>query len=126
MGFQPKRQQGIGVTGWIFIIAVTLFFVLLGMKMIPKYLQYYSIVQVLESIAQDPTLKEASAQELKNVFFRRIDINGVYDFPRKGLIVDRSRGEGTFMRVDYEIREPMVGNVDVVMHFQREVKLQRR
>ncbi len=121
----PFRQRGIGITGWIFIIAVALFFALLGMKMVPKYLQYYSIVEVMESMAQDPSLREASARDLKKAFFRRIDINGVYDFPKKGFTIDRSRGEGTVMRLDYEIREPMVGNVDVVMHFHKDVKIPR-
>jgi len=126
MRYRPKRQQGIGITGWMFIIAVALFFALLGMKMVPRYLQYYSIVQVMESIARDPTLEEAGARDLKKAFYRRIDINGVYDFPKKGLTIDRSRDEGTVMRVDYEVREPMVGNVDVVMHFRKEVRLPRK
>ena len=123
MQFLARRQQGLGITGWIFVIAVALFFALLGMKMIPSYLQYYSIVQVLESIAQDKTLQRAPPSELRKVFERRIDINGVYNFPKKGLTIDRSKGEGTEMIVDYEVREPMAGNVDVVMHFHKEVKL---
>ncbi|RTZ71255.1 MAG: DUF4845 domain-containing protein [Gammaproteobacteria bacterium] len=123
MQFLARRQRGLSITGWIFVIAVALFFALLGMKMIPSYLQYYSIVQVLESIAQDPTLKQAPPGELRKIFNRRIDINGVYDFPKKGLKIDRSQGEGTMMIVDYEVREPMAGNVDVVMHFHKEVKV---
>ncbi len=123
MQFLARQQRGLSITGWIFVIAVTLFFALLGMKMIPSYLQYYSIVQVLESISQDPTLKQASPGELRNIFNRRIDINGVYDFPKKGLKIDQSKGEGTVMIVDYEVREPMAGNVDVVMHFHKEVKV---
>lgn len=47
----------------------------------------------------------------------------MYDFPKKGLKIDRSQGEGTMMIVDYEVREPMAGNVDVVMHFHKEVKV---
>jgi len=116
-----RRQRGLSITGWIFVIAIALFFALLGMKMIPSYLQYYSIVQVLESIAQDPTLAKAPSQELRKAFDRRIDINGVYDFPRKGLKIMADPKGGKKMVVDYEIREPMAGNVDVVMHFHREV-----
>ena len=123
MQYLARRQRGLSITGWIFVIAVALFFTLLGMKTVPSYLQYYSIVQVLESIAQDPTLKQAPPGELRKIFNRRIDINGVYNFPKKGLIIDRSKGEGTVMIVDYEIREPMAGNVDVVMHFHKEVKV---
>jgi hypothetical protein len=125
MQYLARRQRGLGITGWIFVIAIALFFGLLGMKMIPSYLQYYSIVQVLESIARDPVLKQKPPGELRQVFNRRININGVYNFPKKGLKIDRSKGEGTAMIVDYEVREPMAGNVDVVMHFHKEVTLQR-
>lgn len=123
MQYLARRQRGLTITGWIFVIAIALFFALLGMKMIPSYLNYFSIVQVLESIAQDPTMKHAPPGELRKAFNRRIDINGVYDFPKKGLKIDRSTGEGTKMIVDYEVREPMAGNVDVVMHFHKEVKV---
>jgi len=123
MQYLARRQRGLTITGWIFVIAIALFFALLGMKMIPSYLNYFSIVQVLESIAQDPTMKNAPPGELRKAFNRRIDINGVYDFPKKGLKIDRSTGEGTKMIVDYEVREPMAGNVDVVMHFHKEVKV---
>ncbi len=125
MKYLARQQRGIGLLGWMFIIAVALFFALLGMKMVPAYINYFDMVKVMESMAQDPSLKEAGTVQLKNSFLRRIDINGIYDFPKDGFKVDRSRGEGTILRVDYEKREPLVGNVDVVMHFKKEVRMQR-
>ncbi len=125
MKYLARQQRGAGLLGWMFIIAVALFFALLGVKMVPAYINYFDIVKVMESMARDPSLKEASAMELKKTFMRRIDINSIYDFPKNGFKVDRSRGEGTILRIDYEKREPMVGNVDVVMHFKKEVRMQR-
>ncbi|HIE56374.1 MAG TPA: DUF4845 domain-containing protein [Chromatiaceae bacterium] len=121
MQYLARWQRGLSITGWMFVIAIALFFVLLGMKMIPSYLNYFSIVKVMESMAQDPTLKDAPPSELRKAFNRRIDINGIYNFPKKGLKIDPSQGEGTRMVIDYEVREPVAGNVDVVMHFQHEV-----
>jgi hypothetical protein len=77
----------------------------------------------MEAMAHDPSLKDASTRELKSSFMRRININSIYDFPKNGFRVDRSHGGGTVLRIDYEKREPMVGNIDVVMHFKKEVKL---
>lgn len=125
MQYLARRQRGLSITGWIFVIAIALFFALLGMKMIPSYLNYFSIVKVMEAIAQDASMKNAPATELRKAFYRRIDINGIYNFPKKGLKIDRSQGEGTRMIVDYEVREPMAGNVDVVMHFNHAVTIKR-
>ncbi len=121
----PHRQRGLGILGWMFVIAVGLFFALLGMKMVPNYINYYSVVKIMEGMANDPSLKDASALELRKAFLRRVDVNSIYNFPKNGFKVDRSRGEGTVLKVDYEVREPMVGNVDVVMHFEKEVRLRR-
>lgn len=122
MKYLHRRQQGLTITGWIFVIATVLFFVLLGLKMVPSYLQYYTIAQVLESIKQDSGLKQASPREIRSVFNKRIDINGVYNFDRKNLKIDRSKGVTT-VTVEYEVREPMAGNVDVVMNFYKQVEL---
>ena len=116
----PARSRGISLTGWMFIIAIGLFFGILAMKLMPKYIEFYSIVQVMESLANDPTLKESNPRQLRELFYRRIDINGIYDFPRKALKIKRKGGEGIQMVVDYEIREPVVGNVDVILHFHHE------
>jgi len=121
----PHRQRGLGILGWMFVIAVGLFFALLGMKMVPNYINYYSVVKIMEGMANDPSLKDASASELRKAFLRRVDVNSIYNFPKNGFKVGRSRGEGTVLKVDYEVREPMVGNVDVVMHFEKEVRLRR-
>ena len=118
------KQRGISLVGWLFIIAISLFFVLLGMKMVPAYINYYDMVKVMTSMAKDSSLKQAGPVELKKLFMRRIDINGIYDFPKDGFQVDRTRG-GTILRIDYEKREPVAGNVDVVMHFRKEVRMQR-
>ena len=48
---------------------------------------------------------------------RRLKINGVYDFNVKDNVkVTREKGRTT-VRVKYEVRRPVVGNVDVVVYF---------
>ncbi|WP_456404297.1 DUF4845 domain-containing protein [Thiolapillus sp.] len=120
MQYLKKPQQGISITTWIFLIAVTLFFVLLGVKMVPSYLEYHSMSTVLESIKDDPEYRQAPPKQLRKIFMRRIDINGIYDFDPKSLKIDRSKGK-TSMVLDYEIRKPVAGNVEVVMSFHKEV-----
>jgi hypothetical protein len=54
-------------------------------------------------------------------FIRRIDINGIYDFDQKeNLKISKAKGK-TSMTLDYEVRKPVAGNVQVVMIFHKEV-----
>lgn len=116
------RQKGLSVTNWIIIIAVALFFTLLGLKLIPSYLEFYSIKGVLESIQNEPKWKTAPPKEIRKVFNKRIDINGVYDFDQKDLAISRGKGITT-VEVDYEIRKEMVGNISVILAFYKKVEM---
>lgn len=134
------RQKGLSFTTWIFIIAVALFFTLLGMKMIPSYLEFYSIKGILESIQNEPKWKTAPPKEIRKVFNKRIDINSVYDLYEstpecspykqntatgtKPQILSIHRGKGkTTIEVCYTRRKDLVGNVSVNMAFYKKVEM---
>ncbi len=120
MQYLKRPQQGLSITTWIFLIAITLFFVLLGVRMVPSYLEFHSMSKILESIKEDPKYRQAPPKELRKIFNRRININSIYDFDPKSLKIDRSKGK-TSMILGYEIRKPVAGNVEVLMTFHKEV-----
>jgi len=120
MQYLRKPQRGMSITSWIMAIAIVLFFVLLGVRMVPSYLEFHSMSKVLESIKDEPKYRQAPPKQLRKIFNRRIDINGIYDFEQKNLKIDRSKGK-TSMILDYEVRKPVAGNVEVVMSFHKEV-----
>ncbi len=120
MQYLKRPQQGLSITTWIFLIAITLFFVLLGVRMVPSYLEFHSMSKILENIKEDPKYRQVPPKELRAVFNRRININSIYDFDPKSLKIDRSKGK-TSMILNYEIRKPVAGNVEVLMTFHKEV-----
>ena len=121
MQYLKKHQQGMSITGWIMLIAIILFFVMLGMRMVPSYMEFYSMSKMLESIRDDPEYRRAGPKELRKIFNRRININSIYDFDQKYLKIDRSKGK-TSMVLDYEITKPVAGNVSLLMKFHKEVE----
>ena len=113
------------ITSWILVIAVVLFFTLLGIKMVPSYMEFYSISGILESLKEDRSLKNAPPRQVRKIFDRRININHIYDFDPKSLKFSIGKGESkgkTIMEVEYEVRKKMAGNVDVVMSFYKKVE----
>jgi len=111
-----RHQQGLTLISWMVVIAIALFFVMIGLKMVPTYLENYSIKQVLASVEQDRSLREMDRAELKRTILKRFKINSVYEFNRDDLKISKA-DDGLKISIDYEVRKPVVGNVAVVMTF---------
>ena len=88
----------------MFVIAVAVFFLLIGIKMVPTYMENYSIKQVLANMEQDRTVRKMTPKQMKDTFFKRIKINSVYEFDRKWISLKKEKN-GTRFSVDYEIRD---------------------
>ncbi len=117
-----QRQRGMTSMGWLIVLALIGFFSLLTIKMAPVYLEHYSIKTVLKSLRDEPNITRKTTGEVRRLIMKRLDINGVYDLDSKAVRVKRDDG---VMHVDitYEVRKPMMGNVDVVMAFSDQVEL---
>lgn len=111
-----QRQRGMSMISWLVVLAVAVFFILIGIKMVPTYLENYSIRQVLTNMENDRAVRAMSATEMKNSFIKRIKINSVYDFDRNAIKIKKEKN-GTLFAVDYEVRKPVAGNVAIVMSF---------
>ncbi len=116
------RQRGMTLTGWMTVIALILFFALLGMKIGPVYLENLTVKDVVESLKDEPLITKRSASEVKSMIMKRLDINGVYDLKSDHVTVKKSPG---IMKVDitYTVQKKMVGNIDVLISFSDQVEL---
>lgn len=116
-----NRQRGMTMVGWMFVLGVAVFFILIGVKMAPTYMENYSIKQVLLNMEQDRTVRKMTPKQMRESFMKRLKINGVYEFDRKWITMKKEKTGGTRFAVDYEIRKPVAGNVAIVMAFSDSV-----
>ena len=117
-----NRQKGMTGTGWLVVLALIGFFSLLTIKLVPIYLEHYSVKTVLASIENEPLITQKSVAEVKKMVQRRLKVNGVYDVDQKGLKVKRESCVLT-VEMTYEVKKHMVGNVDVLVSFSDKVEL---
>lgn len=116
------RQRGMTLTGWMTVIALILFFALLGMKIGPIYLENLTVKDVVESLKDEPLITKRSASEVKSMIMKRLDINGVYDLKSDHVTVKKSPG---IMKVDitYQVQKQMVGNIEILVSFSDQIEL---
>ena len=118
----PSSQRGMSLLSWIAILVVVGFFGLFGVKTVPAYFNYMTLTSVAQGVQGDPSLQQAPLPEIRSQVNTRMRVNDVDDVGDVGYraieIVQNTQG-GISVIVDYEVREPFIGNIDLVMTFYR-------
>ena len=113
-----KHQRGMTAIGWLMVLALIGFFVLLALRMVPAYLEYFNVVTALESVEEESGFSNAG--EIRRLLERRFEISNVrVIFPADVEI--RHQGNNFAVTASYEQREKVFGNVYVVMDFEKRV-----
>jgi hypothetical protein len=111
--------------GWLIVLALIGFFALLIMRLGPIYLENYTVKMALESMENEPGLGEKTPSEVRYMFQQRMDMNYITRLTKDAVKIRREGGV-TYLEVNYEVREPLLGNVDAVVTFKEKAELSRR
>ncbi|MCP3870821.1 MAG: DUF4845 domain-containing protein [Gammaproteobacteria bacterium] len=117
-----KRQRGMTGLGWLTVLALILFFSLMGIKLAPIYMEHYSVKSVLMSLKDEPLITSRSTQEIRKMIKRRLKVNGVYQMDNDAIKITRTGGVTT-VDITYEVQKNVVGNVDLLVFFSDNVSL---
>lgn len=117
------KQFGMTMTSWLLVLGVAVFFLLIGIKMVPTYLENYSIRQVLQNMENDRAVRKMTPGEIRQSFMKRLKINSVYEFERNAIKIKKEKSGNTSIVLDYEVRKPVAGNVAVVMTFNESAQI---
>jgi hypothetical protein len=119
-----RTQRGMTLLSFVIVLAVVGFFAYVGMKLFPMYSEYYSVKQALKGLQQEPGIANQDPAKIKDLFFRRLYISYSDNVKPENVKLQRSEsGVGWNMDVNYEVRKPLVGNLDVVGKFTASEKL---
>lgn len=119
-----QRQQGMTLLGWIVVLGLIAFFVLLTLRLMPNYLENFKVAETLESLRNEPEITRKSPLEIRKLIDRRFMINDVTSIAAKDVQITNEKGRLT-VRAQYEIRVPVLGNVDAVTKFDESVEMIR-
>ena len=120
-----RKQSGLSLVGFLVVLAVVGFAAYVGMKLFPMYQEYYSVSTAMKGLANEPGVADMDPNKVQDLFFRRLYINYSENVKPQNVKFERTEG-GWKMRVNYEVRRPLVGNLDVVGKFDRTQELTRR
>jgi hypothetical protein len=118
-----RKQRGVTMIGWIFLLVPVAIVLYAGIRVGPEYLNYYKVVTALKETAtqlkSDETLSPGT---IVNILSRRFD-TGYIDDPKASDIVIAKGDRGWTMTADYEKAVPLFGNMHVLLVFKTTVAI---
>ena len=111
-------QQGASFFGWLAVIALIVFGMIIAMKLTPIYMDHYSLRNIITTVNEDPTIKINSLRDLNSYIDKGMQLDGIRDIDAKEAIKVTQSGQNAYTLVlKYEVRAPLLNTVDLLVHF---------
>lgn len=117
-----KNQKGMTGIGWMMVIGLVVFFAVLAMRAFPIYMEGFKVKSALESLKDQPGITKKKKREIIKLLFKRFDIDDVENVSREDIFIENKNGILT-VTIDFEIRKPAMGNIDIVGKFYEEIEV---
>ncbi len=119
----PDRQRGIGLAGWMILILVFGVIISGGVKLLPLYMDHYAISKVFDQLATEPGMADRNKKGIINAIDKKLRINQIRNFPLSENLKLEKTERGTKIILKYEVRVPLIQNIDLIASFDKEVEL---
>ncbi len=111
-------QKGMSFFGWLAVIALIVFGLVLAMKLIPIYLDHFALRSMVTKINEDPTIEIKSIRQFNRYIEDGMQINSIRDINAREAIKITASGNNAYtVQIAYEVRTPALQNVDLLVHF---------
>ncbi len=122
-----RSQGGWSFISLIFVIAVAVFFFIVGLAMYPGYYEAFAVRKAVNSLAEDSTIGQMGKPAIWNLLEKRFDMSGLYTpTPTKNdlkLDYDKKTSKKR-IAVEYDYKAPVFYNISVMMHFRHELQVE--
>lgn len=118
----PGHQRGASM---LTMLVMVLFFgglLTLVIKLGPLYLDDVTIQEAIESLDGTAGLSQMSPVAVRALVDKRLLVNNVRDFDSENISIEKD-GELVMITVAYEMRAPIISNIDAVVSFNHEYEM---
>ena len=118
------RQAGMSSIGLVSSIALGLLLLTCTLKMVPAYIQNWNVQSVLDGVLTEHLERATplTKAEIRSRINKRLNINQITALTSKQIDIEKTAESYTII-ADYEVRESLFSNIDVVMKFDNSVSL---
>ena len=110
------QQRGLSMIGFLFVATVVVISVMLGFRVAPSYIEYYSVTKALQDALYDAKNIDSPA-EIRSAFQKRADAGYIESVTGKDVDVVKDKNAVT-ASASWTRKLPLVGNASLLLDFE--------
>jgi hypothetical protein len=118
-----QQQQGLTAITMLLILVIIGFFAMIVIRLFPIYMEHFNVASHLERLGKDQATKSMTNQEILSALRKSFDIDDVKHVTDDNIFIERGKDKSVVIAIEYEVRTPTIGNVDMVVSFSDEVEV---
>ena len=117
-----QRQRGATFLGIVVILVILGSAIYAGIRLVPVYLEYTKVSRALEQVRDENGSVETSVAQIRDSLERRWDVEDIKRIGWKEIEISKGT-EGFEVTAAYDAEEPFVGNVYLLVKFDKSVTI---
>jgi hypothetical protein len=113
-----NRQYGASLLLWLIILGLGGTALVVGMRLVPIYIESYMVDEVLEETALESRGRDRNKNQIWSSIYRRFTINNINNIKKEHFSYTKEKGK-TIIALTYEVRTPLIANIDGIVSFER-------
>ena len=115
--FMQKRngQAGLTMIGFLFVAAVVVVIALIGFRVLPSYMEYFSVKKAVAGALEDAV--DGQPATVRRFFERRVGAEYIDSIDWRNLEVTKQNNQ-IVGSISWEKRMPLVYNISLLLEFE--------
>ena len=111
-----KRQRGVTFVGMIFIAGLIVFGAIIGIKLVPAYIEYATVLNHVRELARSPEARSGNPRDLQVAFMKRAQVDDISAVGPEDMEIVKE-GNEVIITVSYAKKIKLFGNMSACIDF---------
>ena len=111
-----NKQYGLTMSSFLGTVVIIIGLAIIGMKIIPAYLDNATIKSKFDAVAHDPDLKSSSVHDIRMSYIKRITVENITAVKPEDIEVTKD-ASGITLSASYMVKIPLAGNASLLLEF---------
>jgi len=111
-----NMQKGMTFIGLVLVIAAVVFLAIIGMKVVPSYIEYFGVKKIINRIANESNFNEMNKKDIITEFDKNADTGYITVIKGSDLVITKG-DSGNVVTAEYQVTLPIVANASILLDF---------
>jgi len=117
-----KKQQGLTLISFFFLMVLIGFFVMLALKVGPIYMDHSKVIHSLEALKSRADIEHNSKREIWTLLRKQLEMNYISHIKKENVKIT-TRTNYLKVQIIYYVKEPLFGNLSVWADFDNAIEV---